>query len=351
MRHTAFNKTLATYFNKANKEPFMTKVHLITGFLGTGKTTAILHLLTQKPAHEKWAVLVNEFGEVGIDGAIIKESGVAVREVPGGCLCCVSGLPFQMGLNMLLAREKPDVLLIEPTGLGHPRNILQTLKDENYKDVLTLGATLCLVDPRHLLNTQYLENDVFIDQIQLADVLVANKTDLADEPAQTAFTQRLAQAQPKKAATAWVSQGRVDVELLNHAINNERLAIHPDAHKHSRKENLTIVLPLKINEAYRRFENKGQGYFSVGWILKTEPVFSADKLRDWLNGLDMERVKGIVCTDEGPLILNMREQVLSEMKTRALEENRLEIIDSNPLAISELEQQMLACLTAPIATH
>lgn len=327
----------------------MTKVHLITGFLGTGKTTAILYLLKQKPAHEKWAVLVNEFGEVGIDGAIIKESGVAVKEVPGGCLCCVSGLPFQMGLNMLLAREKPDVLLIEPTGLGHPRNILQTLKDEHYQDVLTLGATVCMLDPRHLLENKYLENDVFVDQIQLADVLVANKTDLADEQAKAAFEALLANSQPKKAASAWIEQGQADIDLLNSPASNQRLAIYPDAHKHNRKENLTIVLPLGANEPYRRFENKGQGYFSIGWILKEDLVFSAEKIRDWLNGLSVERVKGIVCTDEGPLILNMREQVLSEMKTRTLEESRLEVIDSAPLASSQLEQQVLACLASPLS--
>ena len=90
----------------------MIRVHLITGFLGVGKTTAILHLLKHKPEHEKWAVLVNEFGEVGVDGAILESQGAVVREVPGGCLCCVSGLPFQMGLNMLIARGKPDVILI-----------------------------------------------------------------------------------------------------------------------------------------------------------------------------------------------------------------------------------------------
>ena len=328
----------------------MTRVHLITGFLGTGKTTAILYLLKQKPAHEKWAVLVNEFGEVGIDGAIIKESGVEVREVPGGCLCCVSGLPFQMGLNMLLAREKPDVLLIEPTGLGHPLNILQTIKSENYQEVLTVGATLCLVDPRHLLNRKYLESDVFVDQIQLADVLVANKVDLADEQAKAAFNALLAQSQPKKSTSAWLEQGQIGIELLNSEVSNERLAIHPDTHQHASKDSLTIVLPLGVNEPYRRFENKGQGYFSVGWILKEELLFSADKLRDWLNGLSVERVKGIVCTDEGSLIFNMREEVLSEMKTRELDESRIEIIDSLPLASNEFEQQMLACLAATIST-
>jgi G3E family GTPase len=82
------------------KQPIPT--NLIFGFLGSGKTTAIQSLLAQKPAGETWAVLVNEFGEAGIDGHLLEGQGAVVREVPGGCMCCVAGLPMQMGLNMLI---------------------------------------------------------------------------------------------------------------------------------------------------------------------------------------------------------------------------------------------------------
>lgn len=106
--------------------------NIITGFLGVGKTTAILHLLASKPANERWAVLVNEFGEIGIDGGLMAggqgaQTGVFIREVPGGCMCCVSGLPMQMALNRLLMDAKPDRLLIEPTGLGHPQEVIESL--------------------------------------------------------------------------------------------------------------------------------------------------------------------------------------------------------------------------------
>ncbi|WP_369823160.1 GTP-binding protein, partial [Oleiphilus sp. HI0128] len=82
--------------------------------LGVGKTSAILNLLKQKPDNERWAVLVNEFGEIGVDGSFFQgqssqEQGVFIKEVPGGCMCCASGLPMQIALNQLLSRAKPSV--------------------------------------------------------------------------------------------------------------------------------------------------------------------------------------------------------------------------------------------------
>ena len=103
--------------------------NIITGFLGVGKTSTILHLLENKPGNERWAVLVNEFGEIGIDGSLFEgqrgdKQGVVIREVPGGCMCCAAGLPMQVALNQLLVKARPDRLLIEPTGLGHPKDCL-----------------------------------------------------------------------------------------------------------------------------------------------------------------------------------------------------------------------------------
>ena len=122
--------------------------NIITGFLGAGKTTSILSLLARKPENEKWAVLINEFGNVGVDGAILDQQGAIVKEVPGGCMCCVTGLPMSVGINALLA-QKPDRLLLEPTGLGHPKEVINKLTSDIYQNYIDLKATITVVDPRH----------------------------------------------------------------------------------------------------------------------------------------------------------------------------------------------------------
>ena len=151
--------------------------NVITGFLGAGKTTAILELLKQKPTDERWAVLVNEFGEVGIDGSLYNGSeseanGLFVREVPGGCMCCTAGLPMQIALNRLLTAARPHRLLIEPTGLGHPREILESLSAEHYREVLDLKSTLALVDARKVHDERYTQHASFRQQLAILVALI-----------------------------------------------------------------------------------------------------------------------------------------------------------------------------------
>ena len=110
-------------------------VTVITGFLGSGKTTLLSSILKKKEL-KKTAVIINEFGEIGIDGSLIKghisdKQEVLVKEVPGGCMCCSAGLPMQAALSLLLTKVRPDRLLIEPTGIGHPVEVLNVLL-ENY---------------------------------------------------------------------------------------------------------------------------------------------------------------------------------------------------------------------------
>lgn len=331
----------------------ITRVHLITGFLGTGKTTSILHLLKHKPDTEKWAVLVNEFGEIGVDGAMIKGSNqsIAVKEVPGGCLCCVSGLPFQIGLNSLVAREKPDVLLIEPSGLGHPKQILDILKQPAYRDMLAVGVTVTLMDARHLSNDRYLEHGIWQDQIDVADVLVASKTDLASPEDTEAFEAFVAAQNKHRAAegraeliSISTQQGQLDPALLTQLPEGNQEDLSEEKTEPPKFLDLSQPLALQLGEDVKTMENQGDGFHSLGWLINGDWQFSSSALYSWLSGLPFERVKAVLNTDQGWRIYNLREGILTETPVEPVEDNRLEMIDLEPLDSSALEAAWRGCL-------
>lgn len=314
--------------------------HLILGFLGVGKTTAILQLLQHKPADEHWAVLVNEFGEIGIDGAILEASGAAVREVPGGCMCCVAGLPMQIGLNMLIQREKPDRLLIEPTGLGHPARIIDTLTGEFYRETLELASTLCLVDPRRLSEPRVVENVHFQDQVAAADVLIANKCDLASAEDLARFRAWAASREPAKARIEETAEGRVHPQWLD-VRHEQRPLTAPHAHAHHHGADEGAPPPPPLAEApWQQRSNHGDGYVSCGWRIAPDRVFRSDMIDGLCHGDDWDRLKGVLNTDRGWRAFNLADGVL---KTQALDEareNRLEIISHRALDPVRLDRQL-----------
>ena len=247
-----------------------TPVNLITGFLGVGKTTALLHLLAQRPSAARWAVLVNEFGQVGIDGATLEQAGVAVREVQGGCICCSAQLPLKVTLTRLLREVKPERLLIEPTGLGHPAGVIDVLRSEDLASAVELRNVICLVDPQQLSDEKYRSLDTYQDQLALADVLVANKVDLATPAQIQAFEAFAANGYPPKRWVAQVSHGALDPAWLE----------LPAAGMQSR-------VPAHDNREF----------ITRGWVFAPEQVFDATRLKAlfevWAADPNIVRAKGV----------------------------------------------------------
>jgi len=325
-------------------------INIIMGFLGVGKTTSILNLLKKKPADEKWAVLVNEFGEVGIDGAILSaESGMVISEVPGGCLCCVSGIPFQVALANLIAQQKPDRILIEPTGLGHPKNLIRSLMSKEYLLHIELKAAICLIDPRQLQDPRYQQHETFNDQCYLADVLVANKTDKCNEQDKETFYQFSKAIRPRKSALGWVENGELELAWLDLERDDHRQVLglnsghHHHHHSSDEKDEGLKLVSLVAGQDYQAFENQGMGYYSLGWLLAENQVFDHRALTQWLMLLDVERVKGLLITDQGTRVMNLRDQVFTEMPTRKLQYSRIEIIDNKKINKEAVERALLAC--------
>jgi G3E family GTPase len=326
--------------------------NIITGFLGVGKTTAILNLLKQKPTDEKWAVLVNEFGEVGIDGSLIKgketqEQGVFIREVPGGCMCCAAGLPMQVALNTLLATAKPDRLLIEPSGLGHPKEVVSVLSASHYQEVLDLRHTITLIDARKVSDKRYIEHDCFIQQLDIADVIVANKADLYDVDDLKnlkSFLKNNSHLQDKPIYP--VSHAELSRDWLTGKGKNSQ----PDHHHHNHANDSQTSLPLPGNDnfpesGFLSVENQGEGFVSYGWLFKPEFTFCENKLYELLLGIEVDRLKAVFITEQGVIGYNKVDDVLTQINLDEASESRIELIalDERPLTDyqNQIQEQLL----------
>lgn len=331
--------------------------NIITGFLGVGKTTAITHLLNSKPADEVWSVLVNEFGEIGIDGALLKNTNAHVREVPGGCICCVAGLPMKIALNMLIAKTKPDRIIIEPTGLGHPEEIINTLTGEYYDTVLDLRATITLVDPRKLVESRYADNANFKDQIAVADVLVANKIDLCSPLDRANFDDLVAEFNPPKQAAFAVQQGQLELGWLDyprraHELNSPQHHAAQRNRLSPQRELYNAAIQLPDGQDYLRRENQGQGYYSCGWLFQPAIQFDFNQLFGWMTGLSLVRAKAVMNTDQGVYMFNAENGVLSVKPLMLGEEpegepelldSRIELINDEVMVLDELEVALFGC--------
>ena len=344
---------------KRSKTPIhRVPTNILTGFLGAGKTSAILQLLAQKPSDERWAVLVNEFGEIGVDGSLFEgqhqePSGIYIREVPGGCMCCAAGLPMQMALNMLLARAEPQRLLIEPTGLGHPQEVLQTLSSGYNQELLSIQQVVTLVDARQLADSRYTDHDTFNQQIAIADLIVGNKQDLYG-PDEQANLRDYVQANGRaQAQVIFTEQGKIPLDAL--AGPTRALAEGCDhSHQHGSElgdkagsnDGLPSEQPLP-DSGYLQAINQGEGFASIGWRFSAQHCFERSKLFSLFSGLDVERMKAVFLTDEGVFGYNLTGDGLTEIELEDALESRIEIIATQTR--DDWEQQLLDCRKQPNA--
>ena len=321
--------------------------NIITGFLGVGKTTAILNLLKSKPTNQRWAILVNEFGEIGVDGSLFEgqqseQQEVFIREVPGGCMCCAAGLPMQVALNQLLAKAKPDRLLIEPTGLGHPKEVLEVLSEDHYHNVLSLQKTLTLVDARRLSDSRYTEHDTFNQQIGIADVIVGNKIDLYEMDVQVKLINYVNQQGQAHADIIFVQHGEIDLSVLQGLTLGQPGHSHHH-HHHDKSASVPLAADVPLPDCgFLSARNEGEGFSSIGWRFSPSKVFNYHKLFLLLSGLCAERMKAVFITDEGVFGYNLTPDGLTEITLDDCLESRIELI-SDKLEDS-LESELLACL-------
>lgn len=317
--------------------------HLIAGPLGAGKTSLIKHLLGHKPAGERWAILINEFGQIGLDAALLTTGadGIALGEVAGGCLCCVNGAPFQVGLGRLLRKARPDRLLIEPSGLGHPARLMTQLRQAPWLGVLALQPSVMVLDATALAAGQPLPPT---QQAALADagLLLLNKSAGLDEQ-----TRQQIAAQLPQRPLRWTEQGVLPLGELPGVQIRARAVVD-----NLPVDNLSAsAAPAQMAMVW---SDPGQPIclsqlqpegWSIGWRWHPSRRFVLDALQAWLRSLDWRRAKLVVHSDGGWFSGNALEgAAFAWQASEWRRDSRLELIFAREQDAAVLQAQLAACL-------
>ena len=158
-----------------------TKIDVISGFLGAGKTTFIKRLVEGNKDKGKTIIIENEFGEIGIDGGFLKNSGIEIKEMNSGCICCSLAGDFEASLRELLEKYSPNRVIIEPSGVGKLSDVLKAVSDVEKDLPVESNSAVTVVDVKKC--KMYMKNfgEFFNNQIQFANTIILSRTDLADD--------------------------------------------------------------------------------------------------------------------------------------------------------------------------
>ena len=166
----------------------MTKVDIISGFLGAGKTTLISKLLKEALKGEQVVLIENEFGEIGIDGGFLKDSGVEIREMNSGCICCSLVGDFGTSLKEVVDKYHPDRIIIEPSGVGKLSDVIKAVKDLHIENEIVLNSASTVADASKV--KVYMKNfgEFFNNQIEHAGTVILSRTqNVSEEKLKTAI--------------------------------------------------------------------------------------------------------------------------------------------------------------------
>lgn len=287
----------------------------MAGPLGIGKTTALLAYLKRQQGRERIAVLVNDFGKLGIDGTLLNQSKTStesprILSVPGGCLCCTASIYFEQGLKALAEQQNMDRIFIEPSGVVLLTQLKAELRRIMKELPLSLGPTITLLSPARVKEAHYNALPYFKQLIDEADYLVANYADRATPEAIATFKEWTGRLSPPKRGIYVTSHGVLPAELFVSDTSDE--ARPTSSHSH---------------DAHHPHLQRG------AWEAPADDITDITRLTNWLkqahesdDHFGLLRLKGIVHTPGGWLEIQWTEESLDTRPFAPLQVQRVEWI-------------------------
>lgn len=258
------------------------KVVALVGFLGAGKTTLLRHLIMSEEDMTGTVVIVNEFGDVGFDGSLIKRLDSDVIELVSGCVCCTLVADLTLTLQRILDDLEPRRILIEASGLADPRGIVKILDGDGIRERVALHRMITILDARCW---EIRENfgHLFFDQLESAGYLILNKIDLIDREKLPTFLGEIREALPRTGVIPAI-QCRVDPDSV----------WGDDAGGESPRQELAAAYLSAGDHDHDHVHADGAGY--VAFAFEDKRPFHEERFREVLSGLPFEvfRVKGAV---------------------------------------------------------
>lgn len=296
----------------------MTKIDIISGFLGAGKTTLIKKLLKEAFQNEQVVLIENEFGEIGIDGGFLKEAGVEIREMNSGCICCSLVGDFGTSLKEVIETYHPDRILIEPSGVGKLSDVIKAV--ENVKDSvdIVLNSYTTVVDVNKC--KLYLKNfgEFYSNQVETAGAIILSRTDVAKEGKAEEAVKMLREMNANAAIiTTPIEQldGAKILETMEHVDSLEKQMLeeelrhqHDHEHHHDHEHDENCTCGCHDHEHHHHGHHHADDVFS-SWGKETVKKFNKEELKVKLAALDAAdtygvvlRAKGMVAGDDGQWI-------------------------------------------------
>ncbi len=256
------------------------KIDIVSGFLGAGKTTLIKKLLKEKLGSEKVVIIENEFGEIGIDGGILRDSGIEIKEINSGCICCSLVGDFSTALKEVLKKYTPDRIIIEPSGVGKLSGVLEACgKIEKQADA---GANMCIAVVDAVKYIIYVNNfgEFFEDQLKNAKTIILSRTQMMGQDKLTKVVSDIQKRNPKAniVTTDWEKLKGEDIIALAEQGGVINMENPPEnrLHSHTQADN-----------------------FFQSWGVETPTLFTDEGIRGKLKSLSNQSLYGNILRSKG----------------------------------------------------